>query len=142
MMKKILYILSAILFLAGCGESGGNDDKVSVEKLLIGEWHSTSVSIDADIYISFTEAGTFELYQQIGEGAYRLYRGKWNVEEDILTGRYNDGEPWAAAYTVAIEDGKMTLTSKNDAAETSKYEAKSIPEEVKSGCEVVVKSSY
>jgi len=141
-MKKVLYILAALAFLTACGGNNEGKEETGIEGKIIGEWHSTSLSVDADIYLDFTEDKKFEMYQQIGEGAYRLYRGTWNVEEDILTGKYNDGENWAAAYTVVIEGNKMTLTSKNDAAETTRYEAKSIPEEVKAGCEVVVKSSY
>lgn len=140
-MKKILYILTALLILAGCGKEGGEEDKAQLDKLICGEWHSTSLSVKADIYLSFTEDKKFEMYQQIGQGAYRLYRGTWNVEEDILTGKYNDGENWAASYTLEIEGTKMTMTSKNDAEEVSRYEKKSIPEEVKAGCEIVVKSA-
>ena len=134
--------MTAALLIASCGEKNGGKTELTLEQKLCAEWHSTFLPVDGDIYISFASDKTFELYQQIGEGAHRLYRGTWNLEEDILMGKYNDGESWAASYTVAIEGNKMTLTSKNDAAETSKYEAKSIPEEVKSGCEVVVKASY
>lgn len=154
-MKRIIYFIFAALLFISCGgdknEGGGTtgpepgpgpEPEVTLADQICREWHSTSLAIDADIYLSFTDDNKFEIYQQIGEGAYRLYRGTWNLEEDILMGKYNDGESWAASYTVAIEGNKMTLTSKNDAAETSKYEAKSIPEEVKSGCEVVVKASY
>lgn len=152
-MKRIIYFIFAALLFISCGgdknEGGGTtgpepgpEPEVTLADQICREWHSTSLAIDADIYLSFTDDKKFEIYQQIGEGAYRLYRGTWNLEEDILMGKYNDGESWAASYTVAIEGNKMTLTSKNDAAETSKYEAKSIPEEVKSGCEVVVKASY
>lgn len=152
-MKRIIYFLFAALLFISCGgdknEGGGTTEptpgpgpepEVTLASLICREWHSTSLPVDADIYIDFTDDSKFELYQQIGEGAYRLYRGTWNVEEDILTGKYNDGEDWAASYTVAIDGNKMTLTSKNDAAETTRYEAKSIPEDVKAGCEVVVKS--
>lgn len=154
-MKRIIYFIFAAMLLVSCGgdknEGGGTTEptpgpgtgpepEVTLADQICREWHSTSLAIDADIYLSFTDDKKFEIYQQIGEGAYRLYRGTWNVEEDILMGKYNDGENWAASYTVSLDGNKMTLTSKNDAAEVSKYEAKSIPENVKSGCEVVVKS--
>lgn len=141
-MKKILYMLSAALLLIACGEkSGGKESEPALEDLICGEWHSSSVTIDADIYISFSEDKSFELYQKVGEGAYRLYRGKWNIEENILTGKYNDGEDWAASYEVIINDKTLTLTSKNDAAEESTFRKENIPAEVKEGCEVVVKSA-
>lgn len=136
-MKKLLYILAAALMIAGCNKDGGK----SLDQAILGEWHSTSISVNGDIYLSFSEDKTYELYQKIGDGAYRLYRGTWNIEEGILTGKYNDGEPWAASYDAAVQDKTLTLTSKNDAAEVSTYTACEIPEEVRTGCEVVVKSA-
>lgn len=138
-MKKILYILCVLLVIAGCGKSG--EEKKTLTEQLYGEWHSTSLSVSGDVYINFTEAKTFELYQKIGEGAYRLYRGTWNVEEDLLTGKYNDGEDWASAYRIKIEDNKLTMTSMNDASEVTTYTAAMIPEDVMRGCEIVVKSA-
>ena len=137
-MKKLLYILTAIVVLASCGKNG--DDKLTPEQKLCTEWHSTQLPVTGDIYIDFNDDKTFELYQQIGEGAYRLYRGTWNLEGDLLTGRYNDGEDWACSYTVALEGNKLTLTSSNSAAEVSVYEKSSIPASVKESCETVVKS--
>ena len=137
-MKKLLYILTAIVVLASCGKNG--NEKQTLEQKVCAEWHSTQLPISGDIYIDFNGDKTFELYQQIGEGAYRLYRGTWNLEGDLLTGRYNDGEDWACAYTAALEGNKLTLTSSNSAAEVSVYEKASIPASVKESCETVVKS--
>ncbi len=139
-MKKLLYMLSALLMLAGCGEKNGEDDKKSTAELICGEWHSTSLTVSGDIYLDFNEDKTFEMYQKIGDGAYRLYRGKWNIENDILNGKYNDGENWAASYEVAVEGKNLTLTSRNDAAEVTKYSSCTVPEDVKTGSVVVVKS--
>lgn len=133
-------MLSALLMLAGCGEKNGEDDKKSTAELLCGEWHSTTLTVSGDVYLDFNEDKTFEMYQKIGDGAYRLYRGTWNVENDILSGKYNDGENWAASYDVAIEGKNLTMTSRNDAAEVTKYSSCTVPEEVKAGSVVVVKS--
>ena len=140
-MKRILYILSALMILASCGkDKGGDNTGLDLEQKLYGDWHSTSLPIDGEIYISFSEDKTFELYQKIVEGAYRLYRGTWNLEEDILTGKYNDGEDWAAAYQISIEGETLTMTSKNDAAEVSVYKKAEIPSTVKETSETIVKS--
>lgn len=136
-MKRILLIISAVLILASCGKDG---KKKTTADYLYGEWHSTSISVTGDVYISFTDDMKFEMFQKIGEGAYRLYRGSWNVEEDLLTGRYNDGEDWAAAYTVTVDDRSLTMISTNDAAEKSTYTRTEIPEDVRNSCETVVKS--
>jgi len=139
-MKRILYILAALLLLASCGEKNGSKTELTLEQKLCTEWHSTSLPVDGDIYISFSEDRTFELYQQIGQGAHRLYRGTWSLEENLLTGKYNDGEGWAAAYTITINDKQLTMTSVNDAAEESVFVQEDIPEEVVQTCEIVVKS--
>ena len=138
-MKKILYILLSLLVAAGCGKN--KESKLTLEEKILGQWHSTSLSVSGDIYLQFDAAKRFEMYQKIGSGAYRLYRGTWNLENDILSGKYNDGEDWAAAYNVVIDGTSLTLTSVNDAAEATKYSACSIPGEVIQGCEVVVKSA-
>lgn len=140
-MKRILYILSALMILASCGkDKGGDNTGLDLEQKLYGDWHSTSLPINGEIYISFSEDKTFELYQKIGEGVHRLYRGTWALEESLLTGKYNDGEDWAASYNVTVADEVLTMTSNNDAAEKSVYEKTEIPATVKETCETVVKS--
>ena len=140
-MKRLIYIFSALVLLASCGKN--EEDKMpelTLEQQLVGQWHSVSNSLEADLYIDFQEGKTFELYQQIGEGAHRLYRGTWNLEGTLLTGKYNDGEDWAAAYQVEMREKQLVLTSSNDTAEKSTYEKAEIPAEVKETCEVIVKS--
>ena len=139
-MKKILFFISALIIMVSCGDKGGKQPELTLEDKLCTDWHSTSLSLEADIYISFADNNTFELYQKIVEGAYRLYRGTWNLEEDILTGKYNDGEDWAAAYKISIDGETLTMTSKNDAAEVSVYKKTVIPSSVKETSETIVKS--
>ena len=129
------------MILASCGkDKGGDNTGLDLEQKLYGDWHSTSLPIDGEIYISFSEDKTFELYQKIGEGVHRLYRGTWALEESLLTGKYNDGEDWAASYNVTVADEVLTMISNNDAAEKSVYEKTEIPATVKETCETVVKS--
>lgn len=140
MMKRILYILTAALLIASCGEKNGGKTELTLEQKLCAEWHSTFLPVDGDIYISFATDKTFELYQQIGEGAHRLYRGTWNLEENLLTGKYNDGEEWAAAYQADVSNKVLTLVSNNDAAEKSTFKKEEIPSEVRENCIIEVKS--
>ena len=56
--------------IAGCKKDGGK----SLDQTILGEWHSTSISVNGDIYLSFSEDKTYELYQKIGEGRYRKAR--------------------------------------------------------------------
>lgn len=141
-MKRIFAVFFALVLLASCGKNGeDNKPELTLEQQLIGQWHSVSNALEADLYIDFQEGKTFELYQQIGEGAHRLYRGTWNLEGTLLTGKYNDGEDWAAAYQVEMREKQLVLTSNNDAAEKSTFEMAEIPAEVKDRCETVVKST-
>lgn len=138
-MKRILFIISAVLLLASCGREKGKEKTTA--DYLYGEWHSTSISVSGDVYLSFTDDMKFEMFQKIGDGAYRLYRGTWNVEGDLLTGKYNDGEDWAAAYTITVDDKSLTMTSVDTAAEKSTYDRTEIPESVRNNSETVVKCS-
>ena len=139
-MRKLIYIMAALLTLAACGKKPDNKTELTLEQQLCGEWHSTSLSIEADIYISFAEDKTFEMYQQITEGAHRLYRGTWNLEGTLLTGKYNDGASWGSGYTVSISEdlNSMTLTPSEGSEQV--YRRGSIPLEIKTSCIVVVKS--
>ena len=129
------------MLMVSCGgDKDGQQTELTLEQKLCTEWHSTTLSLDADLYIRFAGDKTFELYQKIVEGAYRLYRGTWNLEEDILTGKYNDGEEWAATYQISIEGNTLTMTSVNDAAEVSVYEKTEIPSRIKETSETIVKS--
>lgn len=139
-MKKTLLIISTLILLASCGEKNEGKTELTLEQKLCTEWHSTFLPVDGDIYVSFNDNKTFELYQQIGEGAHRLYRGTWILEDNLLSGKYNDGEEWAAAYTITINDKQLTMTSVNDAAEESVFAKEDIPEEVVQTCEIIVKS--
>ena len=126
------------MLLASCGRDKGKEKTTA--DYLYGEWHSTSISVSGDVYLSFTDDMKFEMFQKVGEGAYRLYRGTWKIEEDVLTGKYNDGEDWAAAYRITVDDRSLTMTSINDAAENSTYTKAEIPESVRNGSETIVKS--
>jgi hypothetical protein len=134
LMKKLLYILAAALLMAACGK------ETPVEQGICGEWHSTSLSAEGEIYMSLTEDNKFELYQQIGEGRHRLYRGTYSFENDILTGKYNDGENWAYSYQVVLSGNTMTLTTLDESAQVSVFQREAIPAEVKDGSVAVVKS--
>lgn len=144
-MKKIIYIIAAALLMVSCAEKGGTQqgggEKLpTLKELICGEWHSKTLpTTGTELYISFAEDGKFELYQKVGEGDYRLFRGIWNLEGTLLSGKYNDSEDWASSYNVAVKDATMTLVSNNDAAETSTFEECSIPEDVKNTPYIEVK---
>ena len=127
-MKKILYIIASVLLLASCEE-----EKTMAEKL-VGDWHCTSTAIDAEIYANFNAENTFVLYQQIGEGAFRVYNGTYELKAEgsqhTLVGTYNDGTPWGAEYVLNMAGADaMTLTAA-DITETYTRVPAGIPAEV------------
>ena len=154
-MKKILYILMALMCIA-CGEKpapptpgpdpGPEPVPPPVETLaskIAKEWHCVVSDIDADIYLSLENPSTFELYQKIGEGTHRLYKGTWELDEDtaMLTGKYNDGAVWGSRYTVTLsEDGNSMTLTPSEGSEAQVYRKESIPSEVKEKAVVIVRS--
>ena len=131
-MKKIIYIIAAALLMVSCAEKGGTQqgggEKLpTLKELICGEWHSKTLpTTGTELYISFAED---EYYTP--EATWEYFRGIWNLEGTLLSGKYNDSEDWASSYNVAVKDATMTLVSNNDAAETSTFEECSIPEKGK-----------
>lgn len=163
-MKKILSIFSAaLLMVASCDDPIDPVDPIepdtpvtpvepekptepekpemTLEEKLVGDWHCTATSADAEIYVTFTADKTFALYQLVGEGSYRLYNGTWSLDGTTLSGKYNDGTEWGSAYEVTSDsDDSMKLTA-GDVVEKYDRLSEGIPEEVTSNCVTVVKSS-
>lgn len=141
-MKRIIYILSAALcLLTSC------EKELTLAEKLVGDWHCTATSTDAEIYVTFTAEKTFTLWQQIGEGAFRVYNGTYvftpqegSDVQATLTGSYNDGTSWGAEYQVSGLDGEvMTLTAEGITETYDKVKG-GIPEEVLKSAVTVVKS--
>lgn len=133
LMKRILYIVAAIVLVlaTGCRKE---EKKIDYKGRLTGEWHCTPAEIDADIYVSFDAEGSFDLYQQIGEGRHRHYSGVWAIEENTLSGTYSDGSAWGSSYTVEFKsDKEMSLTALNGSEEVMSYFREDIPAEIKEG---------
>ena len=140
-MKKLLYmILFALLVIPGCSKPD-EEKPLTLEQKLCNEWRGSELSVDAAVYVSFLADGTFELYQKMEEG-FELRRGTWTLTGDVLSGKYNDNEAWAAKYKVSVTDNKLTMISQNEGAETSVYVQCTIPSVIKEGSTVVVKSAW
>ena len=137
-MKRLIYIaIFTLAALVGCQKE--NSKEPSLRQKIQGEWRGSELSVDAAIYISIKADGTFELYQKLSSEGFELRWGTWKLEGDILSGAYNDGESWAAAYKVSA-GSTLTLVSQAEGGETSVYIPYAIPAEVKDNCTIVVKS--
>lgn len=146
-MKKIIYILSAALcLLTSC------EKELTLADKLVGDWHCTATSTDAEIYVRFTAEKTFTLWQQIGEGAFRVYNGTYDLNTEtpmahessvartLLTGKYNDGTPWGTSYEMDLQGTEvMTLTAEGVVETYNKIKG-GIPKEVLESAVTVVKS--
>lgn len=138
---KIFWVLFATLaVLSGCSKSDDNNGGGGGEGegTLVGQWHMITwygAAATADVYLSFTEEGTFDLYQRIYTPMYEHYNGNYSYRDGKLSGEYSDNVSWGSDYRVSFSaDGKqMTLTSTSSTGDVSVYEKTTIPEDILSG---------
>lgn len=134
-MRKFFNIALALLAVVVMGTSCDKNDYPSMVE---GEWRYTTE--ECDIYVAFGSTGTFELFQRLGQGRYYLYNGSWDMEDERLSGEYNDGNPWGSSYEVSFDGSdKMTLRALNGSAESNTYLRTRIPEEVRAEAQCAVR---
>ena len=139
---KILFrtiALAAVIAFTGCEKEKEQPSLSELSTKLCGEW-KLELPADVNVFLAFAADRTFEEYQKLDDGNFELRRGKWNLTDNILSGKYNDGESWSSTYTILIADKVLTMISGNEDAIEYQYVSKEIPEVVKENCEVVVKS--
>ncbi len=148
--------MAAIAVLAGCKDPIPVEPEETLADKIAGEWLYKDMDLGIEVYLSLAKEGTFEIYQKITQGAFRLYRGTWQVEEekdfgdgavyDVLSGKYNDGTPWGADYSVLfpedMKDGMILSALGKIGYARYDYKRTEIPAEVKENCHVMVKSPY
>lgn len=130
-MKKIFYIFaSSLIMLVGCTKEA---DRVMNQ--LVGDWHYSGEEsgVKEDIWISFSQDGTFEMYQKIGEGAYWSTTGEYdyNEESQSLTGVYSDRYPWKYSYKVSVSSSTLMMTAVELENYSVEYNRETIPSEVR-----------
>ena len=100
-----------------------------------GEWHysATESGVAEDVYVAFSEDGTFEIYQKIGEGPYWYSTGdyKLDAESMVLSGVYTDRYPWKYTYKVSVSDKTLTMTAVEQDGHSVTYARESIPVQVR-----------
>ena len=143
MMKicKIFCVaLASLALLSGCSKSddgGNNNNNSNGNGAIVGQWHliSWSTLSSADVYLSFTDNGAFEIYQRVYSPLYVHYNGTYTYSGDVLSGLYSDGKPWGSSYEVTFQsDGRrMTLTSTVSGSDVAVFEQATIPDEILSG---------
>lgn len=134
-MKRIAIILSFVLLLCGC-----KGDKKSGPVDITGEWRLSDLTLtksvqigseDVDIYISFAEGKTFELWQLLGAGRYEYFSGTWELSGETLTGKYSDGSPLGNIYKVSVDGDILTMEATQNSSDIYIYSRTTIPDDIK-----------
>lgn len=102
---------------------------------LSGDWHyeAEENGVTEDIWLSFTAAGTFEMYQKIGEGPYWYSNGEFTLDPDSMTlsGIYSDRYPWRYTYRISIGGSTLDMTAVEAEDYKVTYSRESIPAQVR-----------
>lgn len=121
---------AALIAAVSCQKDG---DRVLEQ--ISGEWHysATESGVAEDVYVAFSEDGTFEIYQKIGEGPYWYSTGdyKLDAESMVLSGVYTDRYPWKYTYKVSVSDKTLTMTAVEQDGHSVTYARESIPVQVR-----------
>lgn len=150
-MKKFFNLFMAALVAVSLSSCGGGDDPapgpgpetpldVTVENLA-GEWKLTAWAENSQfptegvtVYVDLNSDKTFELYQvNVNNPGITSYKGTYSLDGSILSGKYSDGEAWAADYVVSeLTTGTMVLAIEGT-EDVSTYTKTEIPSSIKDG---------
>ena len=126
-INKILLVAAAVLVFASCTKS----EEAAVKKIA-GDWYYETTESDTPIqvYVSLSKDMTFELYQKIGEGAFRRRTGTYTYDGTIIDGVYSDKTAWKEAKSVTV-DGDVLVLVGVETGETVSYVRKLVPATVR-----------
>ena len=126
-VNKILFAAASILALASCVKS-----EEALVKKLAGDWYYETVESDVpvQVYVSFANDMTFQLFQKVGDGAFRRYIGTYTFDGTLLDGVYSDKTEWKEAKTVTIDGDVLTAVGVKT-GETITYVRKLVPATVR-----------
>ena len=127
-------VIPAVLFTIALFSFSCAKDAVLQENI-VGEWHYSDN--DTDVYIAFGESSEYELFQKIGAGRYREYRGKWFLEKGILSGDYAERSGWGSSCKVEVNSNTLTLIALNGSEEVTVYTRESIPASVRESANMI-----
>ena len=122
----------ALAVFAGCKKEESTHEK------LCGEWKLDNEQIA--LYVGFYWNNTFEEYKMGADGQYELLCGNWQLNGIVISGTYNDSEPWGYTYQLSFSGETLKMVSVEGETFENKYVRKDIPEAIKDNCKVVVKS--
>lgn len=137
-IKLLLIGLAAAFALTGCGDSSKDTPEPEGDGNVVGSWHLVSWSSlqSADVYLSFSESGSFDIYQRLYKPEYVHLDGTYSYDKPTLSGRYSDNTPWGSAsyrFSFNADGTRMTLTSTSSTSDVSVFVKAEIPSEIISG---------
>lgn len=119
-ISNLIFATFVALGLASCTKTDKNLEKIS------GEWYwqGTEANVSLEVYLAFKTDNTFDIFQKIGDGAFRHYTGTYTYDGVNLTGVYSDKTAWKYSYQAQVngdnlvmnyvgEDKSLTYTRKN-----------------------------
>ena len=91
-IKLLLIGLAAAFALTGCGDSSKDTPEPEGDGNVVGSWHLVSWSSlqSADVYLSFSESGSFDIYQRLYKPEYVHLDGTYSYDKPTLSGRYRN----------------------------------------------------
>ena len=119
---NLIFATFVALGLASCSKTDKNLQKLS------GEWYweGTEAEVSLEVYLAFRTDNTFDLFQKIGEGAFRHYSGTYTYDGKILSGVYSDKTAWRYSYEAQVNGDNLTLNYVGEEKSLT-YTRKSIP---------------
>ena len=126
-VNKILLVAAAVLVLASCTKS----EEAALKKIA-GDWYYETVEseVPVQVYASFAKDRTFQLFQKVGDGAFRRHIGTYTFDGTLLDGVYSDKTEWKEAKTVTIDGDVLTAVGVKT-GETITYVRKLVPATVR-----------
>ena len=130
-MKRIISIFAilALFVMTSCQEKAGRSYPFA------GDWHysATENGVAEDVWVSFLSDGTFEMFQQVGEGPYWYSYGEftYDSEESVLAGVYSDRYRWKYDYNISVSGNTLVMTALGVDGYSVTYVKESIPSEVR-----------
>jgi len=116
MRKYFFLILAAAACLTGCKDDRKpeNIDITGIWNIMNIEQTTKSAAVGnqtIDVYIEFKSDNTFSLYQMLGSGSFRRFKGTWSLDGNVLNGKYSDNSPWGTSYEADVDGDVLTLAS-------------------------------
>ena len=132
-MKKITLIMAFIALLCSCSSK---EEAVEPVPEIVGDWKLTEMTLtkalhigseEIEIYMSFEEDSSFELWQYLGAGRYEYFTGSWRLDGEKLTGKYSDGSAWGNSYKISCASDKLVMEAVGKGSDIYTYTRTTIP---------------